>query len=109
MRVGQWPRVPLHRTPPSISRACRQKHRSPEPDCPRRPSLQGTPETASLAPINPLNQAPHPIPPPKSGGIIQRESNNQLRFHTSRVLRGHSETSAVSPLYPRKRTWPPAL
>jgi len=41
-----------------------------------------------LAPINPLNEAPHPIPPPKSGGIIQRESNNQVRFHTSRVKTG---------------------
>jgi hypothetical protein len=39
-----------------------------------------------LAPINPLNEAPHPIPPPKNGGIIQRESNDQLRFHTARVI-----------------------
>src|SRR5262249_58403411 len=49
-----------------------------------------------LAPINPLNEAPHPIPPPKSGGIIQRESNNQVRFHTTRVIsdrRGRSNTT----------------
>jgi hypothetical protein len=36
-----------------------------------------------LAPVDPLNKAPHPTPPPKSSGIIQRESNNQVRFHTS--------------------------
>src|SRR5262249_6391383 len=53
-----------------------------------------------LAPINPLNEAPHPIPPPKSGGIIQRESNNQVRFHTTRVRLGHSAMSAQCPVCP---------
>lgn len=39
-----------------------------------------------LAPINPLDEAPRPIPPPKSDGIAQHESNNQVRFHTARVI-----------------------
>src|SRR5215475_3935974 len=109
MRVGQWPLVPLHRTPPSISRAWRQKHRSPEPDCPRRPSLQGTPETVSLGPDQSPQRSASSDPSAKSGGIIQRESNNQVRFHTSRVKSRHPKGSAECPLYPQKRTFVSAV
>src|SRR5262245_54566900 len=82
MRVGQWPRVPLHRTPSSISRAFRQKHRSPEPDCPRRSSLPGIPETASLGPDQSPQRSASSDPSANGVGIIPRESNNQMRFHT---------------------------
>src|SRR5262245_15211313 len=82
MRVGQLPRVPLHRTPSSISRAFRQKHRSPEPDCPRRSSLPGIPETASLGPDQSPQRSASSDPSANGVGIIPRESNNQMRFHT---------------------------
>src|SRR5262245_22053439 len=85
MRVGQWPRVPLHRTSSSISRAFRQKHRSPEPDCPRRSSLPGIPETASLGPDQSPQRRASSDPSANGVGIIPRESNNQMRFHTVTV------------------------
>src|SRR6476620_4281932 len=79
-------RTALHRTPPSISRACRQMHRPPESDCPRRSSLQGTPETTSPARDRSPQQSASSDPSANRVGIIQRESNNQVRFHTARVI-----------------------
>src|SRR6476646_12111853 len=81
-KAGPLPRRPLHRTPPSISRACRQMHRPPESDCPRRSSLQGTPETTSPDRDRSPQQSASSDPSANRVGIIQRESNNQVRFHT---------------------------
>src|SRR6185312_9639520 len=60
----------------------RQMHRPPESDCPRRSSLQGTPETTSPARDRSPQQSASSDPSANRVGIIQRESNNQVRFHT---------------------------
>src|ERR1700731_5449605 len=82
MGVGLLPRGPLHRNPTSISRAFQQRHRSPEPDCPHRSSLPSTPETASLGPGQSPQRSASSDPSANRVGIIQRESNTQVRFHT---------------------------
>src|SRR5580693_173349 len=83
MKVGLLPREPLHRNPTSISRAFQQRHRSPEPDCPHRSSLPSTPETASLGPGQSPQRSASSDPSANRVGIIQRESNAQVRFHTA--------------------------
>src|SRR5215471_7337618 len=82
MKVGLLPRGPLHRNPIRISRASQQRHRSPEPDCPHRSSLPGIPETASLGPDQSPQRSASSDLSANGVGIIQRESNNQMRFHT---------------------------
>src|SRR4029077_16893811 len=44
-------------------------------------------------------------PSANRGGIIQRESNNQMRFYTVWVKSGHRSASAQCALYPQKRTF----
>src|SRR5262249_3794279 len=105
MRVGQWPRVPLHRTPSSISRAFRQKHRSPEPDCPRRSSLPGIPETASLGPDQSPQRSASSDPSANGVGIIPTESNNQMRFHTVTVKIGHCGDVRCTTAFPHEQTF----
>jgi hypothetical protein len=39
-----------------------------------------------LPPIDPFNEALHPIPPQIARGIITRESLQPSRFHTARVM-----------------------
>src|SRR6266581_1833576 len=68
------------------------------------PILQTFGKQRRLPPIDPLNEAPHPIPPLKSGGIIQRESNNRVRFYTARVKVGLQAMSASLPLFTQLQT-----
>src|SRR6516165_10336963 len=82
MKVGLLPRGPLHRNPTWISRASQQRHRSAEPDCPHRSSPPGIPETASLGPDQSPQRSASSDLSANGVGIIQRESNNQMRFRT---------------------------
>src|SRR6266508_245125 len=85
MKGGRSPREPPHRTPGPRGRVSQQRRRSPEPDCPHRSSPPGTRETASSARDRPPQRSASSDPSANRGGIIQRESNNSVRFHTTRV------------------------
>ena len=61
-------------------RVPRQKHRSPEPDCPRRSSLPGIPETACSARDPCPQRSASSDPSANRAGIIPRESNEQCVF-----------------------------
>src|SRR5499427_4472067 len=98
MKVGLLPRGPLHRNPTRISRASQQRHRSPEPDCPHRSTLPGIPETASLGPDQSPQRSASSDPSANGVGIIPRESNNQMRFHTVTVKSGLGVLSLQCPV-----------
>src|SRR6266508_4239919 len=104
MKGGRSPREPPHRTPGPRGRVSQQRRRSPEPDCPHRSSPPGTRETASSARDRPPQRSASSDPSANRGGIIQRESNNSVRFHTTRVKRRRSGILGPLLLYPRKRT-----
>src|SRR5262249_34408987 len=80
------PRERPHRTPGPRGRVSQQKCRSPEPDCPHRSSPPGTRETASSARDRPPQRSASSDPSANRGGIIQPESNNSVRFHTTKVI-----------------------
>src|ERR1700746_1267878 len=91
MKAAPSPRERPHRTPGPRGRVSQQRRRSPEPDCPHRSSPPGTRETASSARDRPPQRNASSDPSANRGGIIQRESNNSVRFHTIRVISGHLE------------------
>src|SRR5436189_3631728 len=82
MKAARTPRERPHRTPGPRGRVSQQRRRSPEPDCPHRSSPPGTRETASSARDRPPQRSASSDPSANRGGIIQRESNNSVRFHT---------------------------
>src|SRR6266478_6803684 len=86
MKAARSPRERPHRTPGPRGRVSQQRRRSPEPDCPHRSSPPGTRETASSARDRSPQQSASSDPSANRGGIIQRESNNSVRFHTTRVI-----------------------
>src|SRR6266702_4398967 len=103
MKAGRWFREQPHRTP--VRRGfVNEGIDRPNWIVPIDPILQTFGKQRRLPPIDPLNEAPHPIPPLKSGGIIQRESNNRVRFYTARVKVRPSGLSATSPLIPQYQT-----
>src|SRR6266702_3065292 len=104
MKAGRWFREQPHRTP--VRRGfVNEGIDRPNWIVPIDPILQTFGKQRRLPPIDPLNEAPHPIPPLKSGGIIQRESNNRVRFYTARVKTRHAALKLRCLLYPRKRTF----
>ena len=88
-----------------LDRVHRQRHRSPEPDCPRRSSLPGIPETACSARDPSPQRSASSDPPANREGILPRESNEAVRFYTAWVNRYRSlraENRSMS-VVPRKR------
>src|SRR5260370_7503363 len=110
MKAARSPRERPHRTPGPRGRVSQQRRRSPEPDCPHRSSPPDTRETASSARDRPPQRSVSSDPSANRGGIIQRESNNSVRFHTTWVKLGHSATSPQFPVCPPKPTirYPPS-
>src|SRR2546425_8068291 len=98
MKAARSPRERPHRTPGPRGRVSQQRRRSPEPDCPHRSSPPGTRETASSARDRPPQRSASSDPSANRGGIIQRESNNSVRFHTTRTRSGH-ERAAFAALH----------
>src|SRR5260221_13902291 len=94
MKAARSPRERPHRTPGPRGRVSQQRRRSPEPDCPHRSSPPGTRETASSARDRPPQRSASSDPSANRGGIIQRESNNSVRFHTTRVKSGGNDQGA---------------
>src|SRR6266478_8982729 len=101
MKAARSPREPPHRTPGPRGRVSQQRRQSPEPDCPHRSSPPDTRETASSARDRSPQRSVSSDPSANRGGIIQRESNNSVRFHTTWVRLGHPGdvrcTTAVPP------------
>src|SRR5262245_49068520 len=85
MKAARSPRERPHRTPGPRGRVSQQRCRSPEPDCPHRSSPPGTRETASSARDRPPQRSASSDPSANRGGIIQPESNNSVRFHTTKT------------------------
>jgi hypothetical protein len=104
MKAARSPREPPHQTPGPRGRVSQQRRRSPEPDCPRRSSPPGTRETRRLPAIDPLNEAPHLIPPQIAAESYSANQIIQCVF----TQRGSNSVvpvmSAARPLFPRKRT-----
>src|SRR5512135_2440757 len=75
-----------HRMPARKDQAHQQRHRSPEPSCPRLSSLPGIRETASSARDPCLQRSASSDPPANRARILSRESNPAVRFHTARVI-----------------------
>src|SRR6478752_1228149 len=90
MKAAPSPRERPHRTPGPRGRVSQQRRRSPEPDCPHRSSPPDTRETASSARDRPPQRSVSSDPSANRGGIIQRESNNSVRFHTTWVKLGRA-------------------
>src|SRR5262249_45295257 len=102
MKAAPSPRERPHRTPGPRGRVSQQRCRSPEPDCPHRSSPPGTRETASSARDRPPQRSVSSDPSANRGGIVQRESNNSVRFHTTRVKSRLRALFGLCPLYPPK-------
>src|SRR5260370_34648923 len=85
MKAAPSPRERPDRSPGPRGRVSHQRRRSPEPDCPDRSSPPDTRETASSARDRPPQRSASSDPSANRGGIIQRESNNSVRFHTTWV------------------------
>src|SRR6478752_8924139 len=107
MKAAPSPRERPHRTPGPRGRVSQQRRRSPEPDCPHRSSTPGTRETASSARDRPPQRSASSDPSANRGGIIQRESNNSVRFHTTRVIFDPCELLAGSDLIVLYHLTPP--
>src|SRR5262252_6131197 len=75
---------------------------SPEPDCPRQSSLQGTPETTSPASDRPPQRSGSSDPPPRQNHCAEK-SHEEVRFHTARVIFGSRWTSEGGLPFPGKR------
>src|SRR5262245_55335424 len=84
---------PLHQTATSTSRVCRQKHRSPEPDCPQRSSPPGTPEAACLA----RDRSPQRSASSDPSATAESHCgvNHIQRVFTHGVIPGSSHTEAL--------------
>ena len=57
-----------------------RRHRPREPDCPRRSSLQAFRKQRGLTAIDPLNEAPHPIPPQIARESYREKQNRRCVF-----------------------------
>src|ERR1700687_1882537 len=104
MKAGRLPQEQPHRTPGPRGRVSQQRRRSPEPDCPHRSSPPGTPEITSSARDHPPQRSASSDPSANRVGIIQRESNNSVRFYTTRVRNGRPAMSASGLLHPDEQT-----
>ncbi len=118
--AGPSPRAPPRRTPHRPNRAHRRTRRSREQDCFRRPSLRGSPATATPARGPPLQRSPSSMPPPNqqrnhsSGGVFTQpgsklahpggQHGRQIdpRKPTKLLHRAICSGSLSTPL----RTWP---
>src|ERR1039457_5552695 len=69
------------------------------------PVFQAFRKQRALPAIRALNKSIHPIPRPAiCAGIIPRESNNAVRFHTASVISGQTNAGqnlTLSALHPR--------
>src|SRR5260370_16828076 len=79
--------------------AARSRHPAASPRHAGRGRARRLPrETASSARDRPPQRSASSDPSANRGGIIQRESNNSVRFHTTRVKLGHSAMLAQCPV-----------
>ena len=78
-------------------RVLQRRHRSREPDCPRRSSLQAFRKQRSLTAIDPLNEAPPSDPPANRTRILSRESKQAMPFYTGWVNTCRTPTRARCP------------
>src|SRR5260370_31443242 len=102
MKADPSPRERPHRTPGPRGRVSQQRRRSPEPDCPHRSSPPDTRETASSARDRHPQRSASSDPCANRGGIIQRESNNSVSFHTTRVTSGKAQKEQMLSALARK-------
>src|SRR5262249_51113208 len=84
-KAGPWLREQPHPIPLRGGRVCQRRHRSPELDCPDRSNPPGIREITSSARDQFPQRSASSDPSANRGGIIQRESPNRVRFHTTRV------------------------
>src|SRR5271155_5812172 len=103
-KAGRSPRDRPRQTQARPDRVPRQKRRSPERHCPRRSSLPGIPETACSARDPCPQQSASSDPSANRAGIIPRESNQPVRFHTGWVISCHCLVKLGCPLSSQKRT-----
>src|SRR5208282_2120727 len=99
---GRLPRDQPRQTRDRPRPVPRQRRQSLEPDCPPRSSLPGIPETACSAPDPPPQRSASSDPSAIRTGIIPRESNKAVRFHTARSGRIEARIGLrMMPTFPR--------
>ena len=84
--VGRLLRDRPHQTQARPDQVLRRRHRPREPDCPRRSSLPGIPETAWSDRDRPPQRSASSDPPANRTRILSRESKQAMRFYTGWVI-----------------------
>src|SRR3984957_2249787 len=100
-RVGRLLRDRPHQTQARPDRVLRRRHRPREPDCPRRSSLPGVPETAWSDRDGSPQRSASSDPPANRTRILSREAKQAMRFYTGWVIFDRSTVSARYRLFIR--------